>query len=82
MTRASFRKGQRPDISDRMVVQLLVDSAETFKAMTLPKKIGTFVLGLAVAIGTVGKYSPHLFMRLPFPLSIILWDVTGHEMPP
>lgn len=65
-----------------MVVQLLVDSAETFKAMTLPKKIGTLVLGLAVAIGTVGKYSPHLFMRLPFPLSIILWAVTGHEMPP
>ena len=67
---------------DRMVVQLLVDSAESFKAMTLTKKIRCLVLGLAVAIGTIGKYSPHLFLHLPFPFSIILWDVTGNEMPP
>ena len=50
--------------------------------MTILKKIGTLVLGLAITIGTIGKFSPHLFLSLPFPLSIILWVSTGHDMPP
>jgi len=46
------------------------------------KKVGKAVLGLAILIGFVGKFAPHLFMTLPFPLSIILWASTGNEMPP
>ena len=50
--------------------------------MAVMKKIGTAVLGLAIIIGSVGKFAPHLFMGLPFPLSIILWVTTGNAMPP
>lgn len=50
--------------------------------MTTMKKIGAAVLGLALLIGSVGKTRPHLFLSLPFPLSIILWASTGNEMPP
>lgn len=50
--------------------------------MALVKKIGTGVVGLAVLIGTVGKFLPHYFMSLPFPFSIILWVSTGNSMPP
>ncbi|KAL7469723.1 hypothetical protein ACHAXS_009990 [Conticribra weissflogii] len=46
------------------------------------KKIGSAVVGIAVLIGVVGKFVPHWFMTLPFPLSIILWISTGHAMPP
>lgn len=48
----------------------------------LTRRIGGFVLGVALLIGTVGKIAPHLFLNLPFPLSIILWVSTGHDMPP
>lgn len=50
--------------------------------MAVMKKIGTAVLGLALLIGSIGKFAPHRFMSLPFPLSIILWVSTGNEMPP
>ena len=39
------------------------------------------VVGLAVLIGSIGKFAPHLFFNLPFPLSVILWVTTGHGMP-
>mmetsp|Transcript_16773 Transcript_16773/g.40104 ORF Transcript_16773/g.40104 Transcript_16773/m.40104 type:complete len:378 (+) Transcript_16773:86-1219(+) len=50
--------------------------------MTVIKKIGTVVLGMALIIGSIGKFVPHLFMNLPYPLSIIFWASTGNEMPP
>jgi len=46
------------------------------------KKIGAAVLGLAVLIGLMGKLCPHLFLSLPFPLSMILWGTTGNDFPP
>ncbi|KAL3810783.1 hypothetical protein ACHAXA_006427 [Cyclostephanos tholiformis] len=46
------------------------------------KKLGAICLGLALLIGYAGKFAPHLFLSLPFPLSIILWSTTGHDMPP
>lgn len=49
--------------------------------MAVMKKIGTGVLGLAVLIGSIGKFAPHLFFGLPFPFSVILWVTTGHPMP-
>lgn len=49
--------------------------------MAVIKTIGTAVLGLAVLIGSIGKFAPHLFMNLPFPFSVILWVTTGHAMP-
>jgi hypothetical protein len=50
--------------------------------MAYMKKIGAAVLGLSLLVGFAGKFAPHLFFSLPFPLSIILWSSTGHEMPP
>ncbi|KAL9187741.1 hypothetical protein ACHAXT_006119 [Thalassiosira profunda] len=50
--------------------------------MALLKTVGAGVLAVAILIGTVGKAAPHLFMSLPFPLSIIAWVSTGHGMPP
>ena len=50
--------------------------------MSIAKKIGVAVIGVAILIGGIGKYAPHLFMALPFPASIILWVSTGHDMPP
>jgi hypothetical protein len=50
--------------------------------MAFVKKVGAVVVGLAVLIGFAGKFSPHWFMSLPFPLSIILWSSTGHSVPP
>ena len=50
--------------------------------MAYMKKIGAVGLGLSLLIGFTGKFTPHLFLSLPFPLSIILWASTGHEMPP
>jgi hypothetical protein len=50
--------------------------------MAFMKKIGVVGLGFSLLIGFTGKFAPHLFMSLPFPLSIILWTSTGHEMPP
>jgi hypothetical protein len=50
--------------------------------MAIIKKIGSAVLGVAIAVGCIGKFDPVLFMSLPFPLSIILWVGTGHSMPP
>ena len=49
--------------------------------MAFIKTVGKFVLGLAVLIGSVGKFAPHLFFDLPFPFSVILWVTTGHSMP-
>jgi hypothetical protein len=49
--------------------------------MALIKTIGTAVLGLALLIGSIGKFAPQLFMNLPFPLSIIFWVTTGNAMP-
>jgi len=54
----------------------------TTKTSSIPKKIGTAVVGFAILIGSIGKFAPHLFMNLPFPLSIILWASTGNSMPP
>mmetsp|Transcript_30327 Transcript_30327/g.62605 ORF Transcript_30327/g.62605 Transcript_30327/m.62605 type:complete len:381 (-) Transcript_30327:71-1213(-) len=50
--------------------------------MSLIKQIGSVVVGIALFIGAVGKFVPHWLMSLPFPLSVILWVWTGHEMPP
>jgi|EP01082_Thalassiosira_pseudonana_P003311 hypothetical protein len=50
--------------------------------MAVLKKVGTVVLGVAILIGAIGKFQPHLFMNLPFPLSIILWVTSGGSMPP
>lgn len=49
--------------------------------MAVLKSIGMAVLGLAVVIGSIGKFAPHYFFDLPFPLSVILWVTTGHKMP-
>mmetsp|Transcript_11687 Transcript_11687/g.17902 ORF Transcript_11687/g.17902 Transcript_11687/m.17902 type:complete len:378 (+) Transcript_11687:80-1213(+) len=49
--------------------------------MAIIKNVGKAVLGLAVLIGSIGKFAPHLFFDLPFPLSVILWVTTGHSMP-
>ena len=49
--------------------------------MALIKNVGKAVLGLAVLIGSIGKFAPHLFFDLPFPFSVILWVTTGHPMP-
>jgi len=46
------------------------------------KVLGVSVAALAMLVGSVGKLRPHVFMSLPFPLSIILWASTGNEMPP
>jgi hypothetical protein len=50
--------------------------------MAFMKKLGAVGLGLSLLIGFTGKFAPHWFMSLPFPLSIILWASTGHEVPP
>jgi len=49
--------------------------------MALIKNVGKAVLGLAVLIGSIGKFAPHLFFDLPFPFSVILWVTTGNSMP-
>mmetsp|Transcript_5213 Transcript_5213/g.8907 ORF Transcript_5213/g.8907 Transcript_5213/m.8907 type:complete len:378 (+) Transcript_5213:195-1328(+) len=49
--------------------------------MALMKNVGKAVLGLAVLIGSIGKFAPHLFFDLPFPFSVILWVTTGNSMP-
>lgn len=46
------------------------------------KKTGVAALGLAILISGVGKFAPHWFLSLPFPMSVILWSWTGHKMPP
>ena len=50
--------------------------------MAVLKKVGTVVLGVAILIGVIGKFQPHLFMNLPFALIIILWVTSGGSMPP
>lgn len=50
--------------------------------MALIKTIGLAILGLAITIGSIGKFAPHHFMSLPFPLSIIFYVSTGNVMPP
>ncbi|KAL7482466.1 hypothetical protein ACHAW6_008139 [Cyclotella cf. meneghiniana] len=50
--------------------------------MAVIKTCGTAVLGIALLIGCIGKFQPSLFMCLPFPISILLWILTGHNMPP
>ena len=48
--------------------------------LSLLKKSGTFVIILAVTIGTIGKVKPELFLKLP--MGFILWAITGNYMPP
>jgi len=50
--------------------------------MMITKRIQAVMLGTAILIGGIGRICPHLFMNLPFPLSIILWVTTGNPMPP
>lgn len=66
-------------------------SKSDFPSKTVPAakarpigKVCTIVFGLlAVSIGIIAKVRPHLFMALPFPLSVILWTAAaGGEMPP
>ena len=49
-------------------------------ALSAVKRLGTFVLGLAVAIGAIGKLKPTLFLHLP--MGFIPWALTGNIMPP
>ena len=49
-------------------------------ALSAVKRLGTFVLGLAVAIGAIGKLKATLFLHLP--MGFIPWALTGNIMPP
>ena len=48
--------------------------------MTIVKVIGNTVLLLAITIGGIGKFIPHLFFKVPN--GFILWALTGHPLPP
>lgn len=48
--------------------------------MANTKSFGKLVVGLAITIGCVGKFCPHLFFKLPN--GFILWAIMGHPMPP
>lgn len=48
--------------------------------MTILKVLGNIVLLLAITIGCIGKFRPHLFFKIPN--GFILWALTGHPLPP
>jgi len=48
--------------------------------MSCLKLLGVLVAALAVTLGSVAKFKPELFLRLPF--GFIPWAVTGGPMPP
>ena len=45
------------------------------------KAAATLVLILSIIIGTISKYQPTLFFRIPH-IGFIFWAATGHRMPP
>mmetsp|Transcript_25323 Transcript_25323/g.48499 ORF Transcript_25323/g.48499 Transcript_25323/m.48499 type:complete len:355 (+) Transcript_25323:56-1120(+) len=49
--------------------------------MGMLKSLGGFVVAVAVAIGTIGKLKPELFLQIPH-FGFIPWAMTGGIMPP
>jgi len=51
------------------------------KGLAVLKGAGGAILGVAVAIGAIGKIKPSLFMSIPN-VGFVLWVLTGNTLPP
>ena len=47
---------------------------------SIAKVIALVIAAIAVAVGTIGKFAPALFLKID--QGFVLWAITGNPMPP